>query len=94
MLDSLTDCRVELQKMVVFIAPERMQRLVVGIINDLDYIERENKKFSPGLLDRIDEVKLRIIQTLKELGQEVGIPYTLPTTLITDYGYPEADMGV
>jgi hypothetical protein len=94
MLDSLTDCRVELQKMVVFIAPERMQRLVVGIINDLDYIERENKKFSPGLLDRIDEAKLRIIQTLKELGQEAGIPYTLPTTLITDYGYPEADMGV
>jgi len=94
MLVSLTECRVELQKMVVFIAPERMQKLVVGIINDLDYIEREHKRFSPGILDRIDEAKLRIIQALKELGQAAGIPYTLPTTLIADYGYPETDMGV
>ena len=91
MFDSLKQCRIALQKIVVFVSPENMQRLVVGIINELDRIERIEKDSPHNWLDEIDEAKSRIIKALIELAKAVGIPYTLPTTLITDYNYPWAD---
>ncbi|GHO88056.1 CHAT domain-containing protein [Dictyobacter formicarum] len=86
MFDSLKQCRIALQKIVVFVTPETMQRLVVGIINELDHIERIEKNSLIHFFDEVDESKSSIIKILIELTKAAGIPYTLPATLITDYG--------
>lgn len=89
MFASLKQCRIDLQKAVVFISPESMQRLVVGVINELDHIERIEKNYPANWLEEIDQAKLRIVKALTELAKAAEIPYTLPTDLITDYGDPE-----
>lgn len=43
MFNSLAECRATLQKEIVFVEPEHLQRLVANIIGELDFIERRRE---------------------------------------------------
>jgi len=85
MFDSLAQCRVALQKQVVHITPAECQRLVAGIIGELDLIERcQSKEFTwkgLGTAGMIDGAKLRIIHSLTELARRAKTPLEFPQSL-------------
>ena len=95
MFDSLANCRSTLQKIVVFVEPEELQRLVAGIIGELDFIERcEKKPFTwegMGTMGTIDGAKLRIIHALVELSKAVQVPFILPTSLTEELFWSKED---
>ena len=86
MIASLVQCRSVLQQLVIYIQSKEMRQLVVGIIRELDIIERYAE--SP---DRIDEAKLRIINSLLQLSKLSNIPYELPTHLTEDVFFTEEE---
>jgi hypothetical protein len=85
MFESLAECRVALQKLVVFVEPAELQRLVAGIIGELDFIERRGKTISTARSKaeefQIDGAKLRIISALLKLRDAAGVSFELPTSV-------------
>src|SRR5579859_1847598 len=85
MFESLSDCRVQLQKLIAYLQDEKNQTLVSGIIGELDYIERINAAGftwqGSGTLGSIDGAKLRIIKCLTELASYAGLPFAMPKSL-------------
>lgn len=94
MFDSLADCRVTLQKLIVFVEPEELQQLVASIIGELDFIEtlKHEKEFSE--MKEINASKLRIIAALLQLGKDAGVSFTLPTSITEEafFTKEEAEM--
>ena len=84
MIASLAQCRSVLQQLVTYIQPKEMRQLVVDIIGEIDNIERHSAE-----PDRIDEAKLRIINSLLQLGKLSNIPYEMPTHLTEDVFFTE-----
>jgi TIR domain len=95
MLDSLAECRSTLQRIVVFVEPEELQRLVAGIIGELDLIERIGKEpftwNGLGTMGTIDGAKLRIINALVELSKAAKIPFVLPTSMTEEVFWSKED---
>jgi len=86
MFESLAECRVALQKVIVFVEPAEFQRLVAGIIGELDFIERRRRAISEARDSRaeefqIDGAKLRIIATLLKLRDAAGISFEMPPSV-------------
>lgn len=85
MFESLAECRVTLQKLVVFVEPAELQRLVAGIIGELDFIERRGRTISPASSNaeefQIDGAKLRIIAALLKLRDAAGVSFELPASV-------------
>jgi hypothetical protein len=83
MFASMSDCRVALQKHIVFVRPREAQQLVASIIAELDLAERASKEeFTRDGLDAVaavDGVKLRIIAAMRTLAKMSGTPLELPT---------------
>jgi len=98
MIASLADCRVALQKLVPRISPAGCQRLVAGIVGEIDLIERTHAKGftwnGSGTAATIDGAKLRIIHSLGELAKQAGVSLEFPKSLTEEliWGRPEADM--
>jgi len=92
---SLADCRVTLQKLVTRVTPAECQRLVAGIIGELDLIERVNSaEFTwggSGTAATIDGAKLRIIHSLSELARIAKVPLEFPRSLTEELMYTKAD---
>jgi len=99
MIASLADCRVALQKLTPRISPADCQRLVAGIIGEIDLIERTHAQgftwSGSGTAATIDGAKLRIIHSLGELSKKAGMPLELPRSLTEEliWGRSEADMA-
>ena len=78
MFASMSECRAALQPLVIYVEPEDNQRLVAGIIAELDLIERINQQpftwEASGTAGTIDGAKLRIIHALSKLAESVSIP--------------------
>jgi hypothetical protein len=95
MLDSLAECRSTLQRLVVFVEPEEMQRLVAGIIGELDLIERIGKEpftwNGLGTIGTIDGAKLRIINALVELAKAAHSSFVLPTSITEELFWSKED---
>jgi hypothetical protein len=85
MFESLAQCRASLQKMVVYVEPADLQRLVASVIGELDFIERRRIQLGNSISDpieaEIDGAKLRIISSLLKLKDAAGVPFELPTSL-------------
>jgi hypothetical protein len=85
MIASLADCRVALQRLVVRVTPSECQRLVAGIIGELDLIERVHAAgftwAGSGTAATIDGAKLRIIHSLSELARVAKLPLEFPQSL-------------
>jgi hypothetical protein len=92
---SLADCRVALQKLVTRVTPAECQRLVAGIIGELDLIERVNSaEFTwdgSGTAATIDGAKLRIIHSLSELARIAKVPLEFPRSLTEELMNSKAD---
>jgi hypothetical protein len=98
MFKSLSDCRVMLQKLAVFVEPATLQRLMAGIIGELDFIERRRAAISESRLPpaeefQIDGAKLRIIASLLELRKAAGISFELPTSVTEEAFFTQAQGG-
>lgn len=95
MIASLTDCRVTLQKLVVRVTPSECQRLVAGIIGEIDLIERVHAKAftwaGSGTAATIDGAKLRIIHALSELARDANLPLEFPQSLTEELIYSQED---
>jgi len=95
MFESMSDCRVALQKEIVFVRPAAAQQLVAGIIAELDLIERVRQdKFTwhgLGTMGMVDGAKLRIMAALRSLAQIASIPFELPTSVIEDVFWTRED---
>jgi len=95
MLDSLAHCRSSLQKMVVYVEPAHLQRLVAGIIGELDFIERRGLQYRSDTSDHveaeIDGAKLRIISSLLELKEAAGVSFELPTSMTEEVFFRKED---
>jgi hypothetical protein len=70
-----------LQKLIVFVEPAELQRLVAGIIAELDFIERRRDPNSDVQEFQIDGAKLRIIAALLKLRDAAGISFVLPSSV-------------
>jgi hypothetical protein len=85
MFASLADCRVSLQKLVMHVTPSEPQRLVAGIIGEIDLIERVGAEdftwAGSGTAATIDGAKLRIIHALTELARQAKLSFELPGSL-------------
>jgi hypothetical protein len=83
MFASMSNCRVALQKQIVFVRPRKAQQLVASIIAELDLAERISKKELTdeglGWMGMLDGVKLRIIAAMRTLAKMSGTPLELPT---------------
>lgn len=96
MFNSLAECRTTLQKLVVLVQPESSQRLVAGIIGDLDLIERRRESVLSYRDFRSDEelinsAKLRIIRALLDLRDAAAISLPLPTSVTDEMFWSERD---
>ena len=98
MFASLAECRVELQKKVVFVEPETAQRLVASIIAELDFIERRKHAMLSGgydaywgLAPQVNSSKIRIIKVLLELSSLAGVSFTLPSSITEEAFFTEED---
>jgi hypothetical protein len=94
MFASLRECRATLQKLIVFVEPTELQRLVASIIGELDFIEHIEK--SKAGVDssgeyQIDGAKLRIIATLLTLRDAAGVSFVLPTSVTEEAFFTEED---
>jgi hypothetical protein len=85
MFDSLAQCRSSLQKMIVYVEPAELQRLVAGVIGEIDFIERRRTQFGRGDPEAIEAeiggAKLRIISSLLKLKDAAQISFELPNSL-------------
>lgn len=85
MMQSLSECRVSLQKIASFVRPAEAQKLVSGIIGELDLIERVlNKPFTwdgSGTPGMVDQSKIRIVNSLHALSGIAELPISFPSTL-------------
>lgn len=86
MFESVAQCRTDLQKLVTYIQPKEMRQLVIGIIEELEKIER-----CKGWSKLIDESKLRIISSLQQLGKFASIPYELPSHLTEEIFFTQEE---
>ena len=101
MFKSLQECMRTVQIVVPSIRDQSLQYLALQIEKHLDELERIGRdytdddswsfKLSPTERQRIDEIKLGIINTLLELRRKAGIAITLPTTLEFDHFYSVND---
>lgn len=95
MFSSLADCRVGLQKLVMYVSPAECQRLVAGIIGEIDLIERaEASGFTwsgSGTAATIDGAKLRIIHSLIELARMAKLPLEFPQSLTEELIFSEEE---
>jgi hypothetical protein len=98
MFSSLRECRVELQKKIMFIEPEPAQRLVAGIIAELDFIERRKSEMLSGgydaywgLAPQVNSAKIRIITALLELSKLAGISFVMPSSITEEVFFTEQD---
>ena len=95
---SLYDCRVNLQKLIVYVEPEEQQRLVASIIGELDFIERRSAGYMhqsfadfKKMAAAIDGAKIRIISALLKLSKAAKVSFVLPTSLTADSIYNKED---
>ena len=88
MFQSLTKSRLTLQDAASRIESKNDQQLVVNIVGQIDFIERNKKDF-----DKIDQAKLKIIALLKKLSDSAGVPYVLPQSITEElfFSLEEAD---
>jgi hypothetical protein len=98
MFRSLYDCRVNLQKLIVYVEPEEQQRLVASIIGELDFIERRSAGYMhqsfadfKKMAAAIDGAKIRIISALLKLSKAAKVSFVLPTSLTADSIYNKED---
>jgi hypothetical protein len=91
MFASLAQCRATLQQLVVRVEPEELQQLVVGIIEDLDTIERKADPLGITIVTAhdIDAAKLRIIKALRQLAVAAEISFPLPRSLTEEIFFTE-----
>jgi hypothetical protein len=96
MIESLAECRVTLQKLIVYVEPETLQHLVAGIIGELDLIERrkdsvlDTRNYHSDA-DLINGAKLRIIASLQKLKIASGISFELPEDFGDGFLYTKED---
>ena len=83
MMESLSECRATLQKMIVYVEPEPLQRIVAEIIAEIDFIERLSTEISDWkqLYRELNAAKLRIVTSLNILATEAGVSFVLPPSL-------------
>jgi len=95
MVASMSDCRVALQKKIVFVRPRRAQQLVAGIIAELDLVERINHEeftwLGLGTMGTVDGAKLRIIAAMRALAEIAGSPLELPTSTTEELFWTRED---
>lgn len=96
MYASLSDCRSSLQKLIVSVAHDEAQRLVAGIVGELDFLERRQNVPGDWWTENAPEIngaKMRIISSLIRLSRIAKIPYNLPTSIVEDafFGKEDAD---
>lgn len=95
MFESLAECRVTLQKLVVFVEPAELQRLVAGIIGELDFIERRRRAISTASSNaeefQIDGAKLRIIAALLKLRDAAKISFELPSSVTEEVFFSSSE---
>jgi hypothetical protein len=97
MFESLSECRSQLQRLIAYVEPEEQQRLVAGVIAELDLIERCHQQDFTwqglGTMGTIDGAKLRIIHSLAKLAQNARISFVLPASVTEElfFSREEAD---
>jgi hypothetical protein len=98
MFRSLADCRVTLQKLIVYVEPEERQQLVASIISELDFIERRSAGYMhwsfkdfKKMAAAVDGAKIRIIAALLQLSKAAKISFVLPPSITADYIYSKED---
>lgn len=88
MFASLASCRSSLQRLVVYVEPEELQRIVAAVVGELDFIERHNPRLTGGHFTTefrvIHESKLRIIALLSQLSEAAAVPFVLPTSVTAE----------
>lgn len=84
MFASMSNCRVALQKQIVFVRPREAQQLVASIIAELDLAERVSREEFTwdglGSMGTVDGAKLRIIAAMQTLAKMSGTPFELPAS--------------
>jgi len=90
MYASLSDCRSQLQRKIMHIDEIDQQRLVAGIIGELDLLERHRDNW--GGTD-IDGSKLRIIRALNELAKAARLNFVVPISLTEEFFDSPEDAG-
>lgn len=91
MFASMSDCRVALQKHIVFVRPREAQQLVASIIAELDLVERVHQEGSDWTRQIVDGAKLRIISTMRTLARISGTPLELPTSITEESFWTQED---
>lgn len=92
MFASLAECRASLQKVVVYVEPSRLQRLVASIIGELDFIERRRATVhSKSGEFQVNSSKLRVIAALLRLRDEARIPFEIPRSVTEECFFSEED---
>lgn len=95
MFESLSECRTELQKIIVFVEPESLQQLVANIIGELDFIERHKddllNNYSKESEYQINGSKLRIIAALLELKNKASLPFAFPESVTEEIFFRKED---
>jgi hypothetical protein len=95
MLTSMSDCRVALQKQIVFVRPRKAQQLVAGVIAELDLVERVSRQTFTGeglgTAGTIDGAKLRIIAALQTLADMSDTPLELPGSITEEIFWTQED---
>jgi hypothetical protein len=86
MFASLAECRSNLQRLVVFIEPENLQKMVATIISELDYIERNRTR-----VENINAAKVHIIGLLLQLSRAAAIPFALPPSVTEEVFFTQAE---
>jgi len=95
MFASMSDCRVALQKQIVFVRPREAQQLVASIIAELDLVERVSQKEFAweglGTIGTVDGAKLRIIAAMRTLAKMSGTPVEFPTSITEELFWAPED---
>lgn len=103
MFKSLKDCRIALQRNIVYISSKEAQTVVSEIIGELDLIERLNGQAFINKLNReqywerkraINYAKLRIIKALTVLAKGIDMPFVLPTSFVRGHFWREEDYDI
>jgi len=95
MLKSLGECRIFLQKNVVYLSSREIQAIVAEIIGELDFLERLGKEKHSGFIFlTMDCAKLRIIKSLIKLSNIINVPFVLPTSLTHDSYWKEGEVDL
>jgi uncharacterized protein (DUF2164 family) len=99
MFNSLAECRATLQKEIVYVEPEHLQRIVAGIISELDFIERRRESIlGPNFWNQgrddaylVNGAKLRIIASLLDLRDQAGVSFVMPSSVTSEIFFTEED---